>query len=167
VKLNNAVIGVVLLVFSITLMIHVSLGWDWLAGTGFTGFPRAVPGRPGPALFPFCLGILFAISSLLLIAQGLREATPWLELSAWFTSRPSLLNAVAIIAAVIAYQAASDALGFLPLAVLLLFGLMKLLRVRTLTAVITSAACALFIHTLFVKFLLVPLPWGVLEPLAW
>jgi putative tricarboxylic transport membrane protein len=166
-KLNDAVIGAVLLVFAVTLMIHVSIGWSWLVTTDFSGFPRAAPGKPGPALFPFSLGILFFISGAILLARGLRARGALLEWQEW-TRRPgSKANAIAVVVVVLAYQFLSEWIGFLPVAVVGLFLLMRLLRVRATVALVVSVACALFIHTLFVKFLLVPLPWGLLEPIAW
>ena len=166
-KFNDAVIGAVLFVFSITLMLHVSIGWDWLVHNGFTGFPRAAPGRPGPALFPFTLGILFCICSVILLARGLRSHIPRIQLQPWITDPARLINWLAVVAAILAYQWFSEWIGFLPLAVVILVALMKLLGVRTHIALLTSLLAALFIHTLFVKFLLVPLPWGLLDPIAW
>jgi putative tricarboxylic transport membrane protein len=166
-KFNDAVIGAVLFVFSITLMLHVSIGWDWLVYTGFTGFPRAAPGKPGPALFPFTLGILFLICSLILLVRGLREHAPRLVVQPWFTDPARLMNWLAVVAAIFAYLWLSEWIGFLPMAVAVLVALMKLLGVPTRTALWSSVLAALFIHTLFVKFLLVPLPWGLLEPIAW
>jgi putative tricarboxylic transport membrane protein len=166
-KFNDTVIGGVLLVLSVALMLHVSVGWDWLAHNGFTGFPRAQPGKPGPALFPFTLGILFFLCSVVLLVRGLRSGTPWLELQPWLHEPGRLVNWLAVIAAIVAYQFLSEWIGFLPLALVGLMGLMKLLGVRTRTAALASLLAALFIHTLFVKLLLVPLPWGLLEPIAW
>jgi putative tricarboxylic transport membrane protein len=78
-----------------------------------------------------------------------------------------LINWLAVVAAILVYQWVSEWLGFLPMAVAVLIALMKLLGVRTRTALLTSVVAALFIHTLFVKILLVPLPWGLLDPIAW
>jgi putative tricarboxylic transport membrane protein len=166
-KFNDAVIGAVLLLFSIALMLHVSIGWDWLVHNGFTGFPRAAPGKPGPALFPFTLGILFFLTGLILLARGLRSGVPRVALQAWSKDPVRLVNWLAVVAAIFAYQWLSEWLGFLPVAVALLVALMKLLGVSTRAALLTSVLAALFIHTLFVKFLLVPLPWGLLDPIAW
>jgi len=166
-KFSDAVIGAVLFVLSILLMLHVSVGWDWLVHNGFTGFPRAAPGKPGPALFPFVLGALFFICSVILLVRGLRAHAPRIELQAWITDRSRVINWLAVLAVIVVYQAASDFIGFLPLAVLALFLLMLLLGVRVRIALPTAVLAALFIHTMFVKFLLVPLPWGLLDPIAW
>ena len=166
-KFNDAVIGTVLFIFSVTLMLHVSVGWDWLVHDGFTGFPRAAPGKPGPALFPFVLGVLFCICSLILLARGVKSHAPRLEVKEWLTDRVRLINWLAVVVAIVTYQWVSEVIGFLPMAVAILLALMLLLGVRLRTALPTSLLASLFIHTLFVKFLLVPLPWGLLDPIAW
>ena len=166
-KFSDTVIGAVLFVGSILLMLHVSVGWDWLVHNGFTGFPRAQPGKPGPALFPFILGFLAWVCSVILLARGLRARRPRFEVQAWLRDPLRLLNWLAVVGAVVAYQWIADFLGFLPVAVATLFLLMLLLGVRARVAVVTSVLAALFIHTLFVKILLVPLPWGLLDPIAW
>jgi len=166
-RVNDAVTGFLLLLFSILVMVHVSIGWSWLVETEFSGFPRAVPGKPGPALFPFILGFLFAICALILIVRGLKSKAAWVILSEWPRSPAKVFNWVAILTVVISYQFLDEWIGFLPLAVVLLFFLMKILQVRTVTALLASAGTSLFIHTLFVKILLVPLPWGLLDSIAW
>lgn len=166
-RFNDAVMGAFLLVLSVLLMVHVSIGWSWLVATDFSGFPRALPGKPGPALFPFTLGILLFVSAATMIYNGLRQHRPALEVLAWLRRPASVLNALGVVVAVLVYVLFAEAIGFLPLAAAMLFLLMKQLQVRTTTALLVSVACALVIHTFFVKLLLVPLPWGVLEPIAW
>lgn len=166
-RFNDAVIGAGLLVFSVLLMMHVSLGWSWLVDTDFQGFPRAVPGRPGPALFPFTLGILFGICGTILLIRGLKTETIWLEFGNWTKDRIAVLRGLGIISAILVYIFLDETIGFLPLALLIMFLLMKQLGVKTLTAALTSVATSVLIHSFFVKFLLVPLPWGLLAPIAW
>jgi putative tricarboxylic transport membrane protein len=166
-KVNDAVIGAAVLLLAVVMMLHVSIGWDWVFHTGFSGFPRAQPGKPGPALFPFTLGILFAVCGLILLLRGRRAAEPWLVVQDWARDRTRLLRWAGVVGSILAYQWLSDVIGFLPLAILLTFLLMLQLRVSWLTALLSAVACALVIHTLFVKVLLVPLPWGLLEPIAW
>jgi putative tricarboxylic transport membrane protein len=65
------------------------------------------------------------------------------------------------------YAALSPTLGFLPCAFGLLLGLFLVFRVKPLRAVIVAAIATLVIHFLFYKMMRVPLPWGVLTPIAW
>jgi len=41
------------------------------------------------------------------------------------------------------------------------------LRGRPLSSLVVAVAVTLLIHTVFSRYLLVPLPWGLLTPLAW
>ena len=65
------------------------------------------------------------------------------------------------------YIAASDRLGFLPTAVVILMALFSVLRVPPGRAVLVAVIATLVIHFAFYKLLRVPLPWGVLTPFAW
>jgi putative tricarboxylic transport membrane protein len=51
--------------------------------------------------------------------------------------------------------------------VIYLFVLMTALRVPPGRALVLSVALTLLIHYGFYKLLKVPLPWGVLQPIAW
>lgn len=166
-KVNDAVIGVALLVFAALLMTHVSVGWNWLVDSEFSGFPRTRPHQPGPALFPFILGVLLALCGAILVVKGRREGGPLGYWPEWARDPVSALRWLGIVVAIVAYQLFDELVGFLPLASVLLFLLMKQLHVSTRLSLLTALGCALVIHTFFVKFLLVPLPWGVLEPIAW
>jgi putative tricarboxylic transport membrane protein len=68
------------------------------------------------------------------------------------------------IAAVIAYIAASDALGFLLVAPGCLLASFLAQRVRLAPAIAWSVGGTLLVHVAFYKLLRVPLPWGVLTP---
>lgn len=166
-RFNDTVLGAVLLAFAITVMLHVSVGWSWLVATEFDGFPRAVPGRPGPALFPFTLGALFAVCAVILLVRGQRSKGPLFQAQEWLSRPASVLNAIGVLAAILAYILWAEVIGFLPLSTVLLLLLMLQLGVRPIVAALTAVGMSLFIHSLFVKFLLVPLPWGLLDPIAW
>ena len=81
------------------------------------------------------------------------------------------LQANEVIASLVAsnvfYLLAVDWLGFLPTAFVYLAALMWVLRVRPAIAVLVAFLMALAIHYAFYKLLRVPLPWGVLQGLAW
>ena len=65
------------------------------------------------------------------------------------------------------YIGVSEPLGFLPTAFVLLLALFLTFRTRVMVALPVAMASALLIHTIFYKLLKVPLPWGILTPLAW
>jgi putative tricarboxylic transport membrane protein len=165
VRFNDAVWGVLLLVFSGALFLHVQ------------GFPK-IPGQQvGPSALPGALAIGLAICGAILVARGLRArsqaaaggaiAARWVELPEWFASRPQVLGFVVLIAINLFYLVAVQRLGFILTGVVYLTALMWVLRVRPLRALLVAAVMTLLIHYCFYKLLRVPLPWGVLQPIAW
>ena len=58
-------------------------------------------------------------------------------------------------------------LGFVIVGTIYLTALMAVLRVRIGRALLIGFVMTLLIHYAFYKLLKVPLPWGVLQPVAW
>ncbi len=156
-RFNNAVFGAVLLAFS----------------AAMTAYTRTFPEMPGqdygPALFPVLIGVAFAICGVLLVVQGIRSRhhEPWFSPGEWASDPRRRLNFVLVVAALVLYITASDYLGFVPTAFFILALLLFRFGASLLTSVSIAAAATLVIHTLFARFLLVPLPWGLLQPIAW
>jgi putative tricarboxylic transport membrane protein len=153
VKVNDAVIGVVLVLFALVMI--------WQTRT----FP-AMPGQDyGPALFPVLIGIGMIISGVILIAGGAarRRAEPWFGGGDWLRSPQHLVRFAAIVGGLLFYILASDWLGFIPTSVLLLFGWLVLFRGRPLSSLAIALAVTLAVNYAFTHLLLVPLPLGLLE----
>lgn len=153
-KINDAVMGGLLLVLAAAIGIYVS------------GFP-AMPGqRYGAALFPGMIAAGLAACGALLLARGVREKAPALEFAPW-TRVPALAANFALIGgALMFYIFAAEFLGFLVTGTLLLLALFLKLGVRTLAACVVAPVSAVVMHLLFYKLLKVPLPWGVLKFMA-
>jgi putative tricarboxylic transport membrane protein len=131
-------------------------------------FP-ATPGHPvGPAAFPAALGCSLVVAGALLLIGGLRQPRDsWIELPAWARDPRLASNFVLVLAAVMFYALTVDRLGFLITATFLLailFGVFGVRRTRILPLAVTVT---LAIHVAFYTLLGVPLPWGVLERIAW
>ena len=60
-----------------------------------------------------------------------------------------------------------DVIGFPVLSIAMLLAFLLSLRVDVMTSVLVSVTASLAIHTLFSKVFLVPLPWGILQSVAW
>jgi putative tricarboxylic transport membrane protein len=130
----------------------------------------AIPGQQyGAGAFPTLIAAGFAGCGLWLTVQGVRAraSQPLLERAAWMRRPRAVRNLFATLALVLAYVLFSEAIGFVPIALAILFCLFVLLGVRPLPALGIAAAATLLIHAAFYKLLRVPLPWGVLEPFAW
>jgi putative tricarboxylic transport membrane protein len=156
-KLNDAVFGLLLVI----------LGGAVLAAV--QGYPK-IPGQPvGPALFPGLIAAGLCVAGVLLIAKGVRERAgqAWLAWGDWVRSPRHVMALVVLLGSILFYIFASEKLGFLLTAALILLALFLVLRVRPLPAVVIAVISTLVIHFAFYKLLRVPLPWGVLQGVAW
>jgi putative tricarboxylic transport membrane protein len=158
VRINDAVIGAVLVLFALAMIAHTRT------------FP-AMPGQDyGPAVFPVLIGIGFLITGLILIASGLRrrKTEPWFAGGEWLRSRRHVARFLAVIGGLVAYILVSGWLGFIPTALLLLFGWLVLFRDgKPISSLVIALAVTLVVHYAFSQLLLVPLPLGILQPLIY
>jgi putative tricarboxylic transport membrane protein len=158
VRVNDAVSGAALVLFALAMI--------WYTRT----FPE-MPGQHfGPALFPVLIGIALLLTGAILIVSGLvrLRTEPLFSGAAWLRSGPHLINFVAIVGGLLLYILISDRLGFIPTALLLLFGWLLLFRRgRPLSSLVIALAVTLAVDYLFSELLLVPLPLGVLQPLLY
>jgi putative tricarboxylic transport membrane protein len=160
-KLNDALWGALLVLLGGALLVHVQ------------GFPR-IPGQSvGPGLFPGLLGTGLAVCGLLLIVRGLRAraADPaggaWMALPAWARAPRQRLAFAVLVGVNVFYMLVVDRLGFVLTGIVYLAALMAVLRVRATRVLPIAIVVTLAIHYAFYKLLRVPLPWGVLQPVAW
>ncbi len=133
---------------------------------GAQQFPTMAYFRYGPGFFPGLIGILLAGCGLVLVVQGLvagRHAR-WFEAAAWTRAPRHLVDPALVAGAVVAYALLADRLGFLPTAFLLLWILIGRLWGRHLAALPIALIAPLLVHQAFAELMLVPLPWGLLEP---
>jgi len=160
-KLNDAVWGALFALLGAAILWHVQ------------GFPR-IPGQNvGPGLFPGVLALSMLVCGAILIATGLKArraagaTSRWAVAPEWLRSRRHVLAFAVLVAVNIFYLLVVDRLGFLLTAFVYLAALMWVLRVRPAVAVPVAFLMALAIHYAFYKLLRVPLPWGVLQGIAW
>ena len=152
-RVNDALIGDVLLALSLAVLWHVRT------------FPP-VPGQPyGSALFPTLAAAGLGVAAVMLIVQGLRSRTPLRRASA--AERSGRIAAAVTIAALAFYLLFSEQLGFIVSSVLMLVAMLWAYGVRRALIVPVALIATVVVHTLFFKLLKVPLPWGWLAPVAW
>jgi putative tricarboxylic transport membrane protein len=154
-KLNDAVFGAVFLVLSLLVL------WT------IQGYPK-IPGQNvGPSAFPGAIAVGLAVCSLLLIRNGwrARASSPWFERGQWTRQPQQVIAFVVTFATLVLYVVASEGIGFLIVATVMLTAMMLALRVRIVPALSVALAASLLIHIAFYKGLRVPLPWGVLPVL--
>jgi putative tricarboxylic transport membrane protein len=160
-KLNDAVSGALLALLGAAIVFHVQ------------AFPH-IPGQNvGPALFPGLVAAALVVCGAILLVKGLRArriaatATPWFEAPEWLRSPRHVLAFVVLAASNVFYLLAVDTLGFLLTAFAYLAALTWVLRVRLALVLPVALFMTLLIHYGFYKLLRVPLPWGVLQGIAW
>lgn len=159
---GDLVAGLLTAGFGATVVLHVR------------GFPELPGGQPGPALFPGIVGGLMVVFGLALAGRalaGTRRAEPAEGTESAESAPPAeppirrraaVLNALAVLGAVLAYVVLDDILGFVPTVALLLALLMWRLGTRPPVAVGAAVVTALLLYALFRSFLFVPLPQGPL-----
>lgn len=156
-KINDAVFGALLLLLGAAVLVLVQ------------GFPR-IPGQQvGPGLFPGVIAVALCISGAMLVARGwrARHDAAWFRPGAWVRSPRHVLAFVMVPASVVFYILVSERLGFLPTATVVLTGLFLVLKLPPGRSVLVAVIASLVVHFAFYKLLRVPLPWGVLMPVAW
>ena len=156
-KLNDAVFGLLLMLLGAAVLVAIQ------------GYPK-IPGQPvGPALFPGIIAAGLCVCGVLLVARGWRARAdhPWLAWEDWVRSPRHVAALAVLLGAILFYILAADKLGFLPAAALVLLSLFLVLKVPPGRAVVIAVIAALVVHFAFYKLLRVPLPWGVLQGVAW
>ncbi|WP_119308002.1 tripartite tricarboxylate transporter TctB family protein [Cohaesibacter haloalkalitolerans] len=168
----------------------LSVSGVWVAWQA-QSFPTLGGMKFGPGLFPTIAGSGLAICGLLVLFTGIMsyvragETYPETENGTGFGSgkgigsgqseaslKPQLsgkawINSIALILGVILFAAFLDTVGFHLLAFPLMACLLMLYGVNWWKSVLLAVGVTMLVHFLFYSFLHVPLPWGLLEPIAW
>ena len=156
-RFHDAIVGLLLLVGAAALLLYAR------------GLP-AMPGQQfGPAVFPTLVGAGLGLTALVLFVRGLAagrgqrlvEVEPGL-----FDPRGATAVAV-VLGGGVFYLLTSDWLGFLIVAPIVLLALFRSQRVGWVAGIAIAIVATLLIHFVFYKLLRVPLPWGILTPIAW
>ena len=152
-RLNDSLLGAILLGFA---------GWVWW----LTSFFPAFPGQDyGPNLFPRILAAGIGLCAATLLLRGLRARGKLLTLEAWTREPSRLLSFLLLPGAVVFYIVASDRLGFIPTAFLILLSLFLWFRARVVVALPVAAGMTLLVHWFFAGLMRVPLPRGLMDSL--
>lgn len=153
-KVNDGLIGLILLLLSIAILWHVQ------------DFPN-IPGQTyGASLFPTVVAAGLGVCSILLIITGVRSGRGLIDVT-HKTPSASLRALFITLAVLVGYVLLVGRLGFHLTAVTALLILMLTYGVKTKLAVPISIVVTIIIHSAFYKLLGVPLPWGVLQNHAW
>ena len=153
-KINDAITGVALILLGVGILWHIQ------------GFPAMSGQKYGPAWFPGIAAAGLALCGLALVYQGVKRRAPWMALDDWTRRRRPVAGFFAVIAGLAFYVVVSNPLGFHLTGVLLLVAWLRVLGARWPVTIVVAIVAPIVIHLAFYKVLRIPLPWGVLERLA-
>lgn len=159
-RFDDGLIGAVLVAFAAAVVAYART-FPTLGGMDF-----------GPALFPTVIGTGLGLAGLAMIVQSVMRrragaASTWLDLDDWARTPRPWINALLVVLVVLGFGLLVDVLGYHLTAFGALLVLLLRLEVRPVAALVIAVLGAGLTHELFSGWLRVPLPWGILEPVAW
>ena len=149
-RFNDAVIGIFAILLGVLILFHVQ------------SFPVQEGGRPGPALFPTALSVLMIICGLVLVPGGLKSKAPLVQRLPELDAR-GITNILLLLAGIVFYILVSETIGFLLTSFIVMVALMFMLKARLKMAIPVAVITTVCIYGIFNKFLMVPLPRGLLS----
>jgi len=142
-----------------------------LLGAGVVMQVRAFPHTPGqaigPGLFPGIVGAALVVMGVILAVSGQRLSEPQIAIDEDMRRPRMATNFGIVIFVLLAYALVVNSLGFFITAALLLAVLFLAFGVSLKRTLILAPLAPFIIHYLFYTLLRVPLPWGLLEAMAW
>lgn len=156
-KISDRLMGCFLLVLSAAILIQAST------------FPL-IPGQSiGSGLLPNIVALGIGACAIILVVKDVvgKPRPKLIELGGWATDHQRLLRVGIVLFGTASFIPLLDIVGFPVLSISVLLAFLLSLRVKIVTALLVSVIASLAIHTLFSKVFLVPLPWGILQSVAW
>lgn len=153
--INDAILGLITIVLSTFIIIVAQ------------AFP-ALPGVPyGPGVFPTIIAGCMIMGGFVLVIKGIRnlKSTGWFALDPWAKLPKTYITLCLIFFALLFYILFSEKLGFPITSVVIIFSLLLWTRgpEKFISSLIISITFSLVIYFVFVKFMRVPLPDGLLQ----
>lgn len=156
-KVSDVILGPIVVAIGVIALIAASMQPKPFFGGGYGG-----------GFFPAIAGGVLIVAGIALAFTGWqqRAATPLLEMGSWVNSPRHIANAVVVIGSLIFYILLSNFLGFIIAGFLVTFVTLLQFTRAPLGSFVVAAVAILVVKVGFQDFLLVPLPWGLLEPYA-
>lgn len=154
-RVNDAITGAIIFAAALVLFVVAS------------GFP-AMPGVPyGANVFPQAVCSVLMVAGVVLVVRGVREARATgrlVELDDWARRPRTWLNFTSVLAALVFYLLASERLGFVLTAGIILACMLVVLRGRDhlISSAVVSLVFPVVAYVAFRGWLRVPLPDGPL-----
>ncbi|MGQ3355062.1 MAG: tripartite tricarboxylate transporter TctB family protein [Phreatobacter sp.] len=129
-------------------------------------FPEFPGQNYGPAVFPRLLAVLLILCGVLMMVRGYaawRAGEPLADMPAWARDPANVVSALLVLGSALAYILVLDAIGFVPLTIVVLLVLFLWFRVRMPVAVVTALVAAFGVNWFFASLMRVPLPRGLMD----
>lgn len=129
-------------------------------------FPEFPGQNYGPAAFPRLLAALMILCGLMMVVRGYaswRAGAPLAEIPSWARDPANVVSALLVLGSALAYIFVLDAVGFVPLTLVVLLSLFLWFKVRVPIAAATSLVAAFGINWFFASLMRVPLPRGLMD----
>jgi putative tricarboxylic transport membrane protein len=130
-----------------------------------------MPGQQyGADVFPRLVAIGLGGFGLLLAWNGWRARAPgdrWVAIAPWVRDSRTSGNFLLALAAIAVYVALEETVGFIPLAIAILFTLFVRQHVPPLRSAVIAVLATVVIQIAFANLLRVPLPRGILTEILW
>jgi putative tricarboxylic transport membrane protein len=129
-------------------------------------FPDFPGQNYGPAVFPRLLAVLLILCGVLLAIRGFaarRAGEPLADVPSWARDPANVVSALLVLGAALAYILVLDAVGFVPLTIVVLLVLFLWFKVRVPVAVLTALVAAFGVNWFFATLMRVPLPRGLMD----
>jgi putative tricarboxylic transport membrane protein len=131
-----------------------------------TTFPAFRGQDYGPALFPRILGAGLILCGAILVRRGIaarRAGEGWVLWAEWTRNPAQAASFLLVLGSILLYILASEQVGFLPIAALILAALFLWFGVRWMAALPIALVATWTIHWFFASAMRVPLPRGWLN----
>jgi putative tricarboxylic transport membrane protein len=152
-RANDVIVGGLLVIFAAAMIAYTAT---------FPAFPGQ---RYGPSLFPRLLGVGMIITGLVLMRRGWAERAGqgWIEFSPWMRQPAPAISFLLVLGSLFFYVFASETMGFIIVATVILATLFYWFGVRPLWVAPIALGSTLAIHWFFSSLMRVPLPRGWLD----
>jgi MFS family permease len=149
VRSADRVTAALLLAFAVAFSVGALMQYQWWGSGG-----------PGPAFMPFWLGLVMALLALILLLRSLKQQNPG---ASWLPRGEGLRDMLVVLAATVAFVALLNVTGMIIGTALYLAFLVRYLgRHRWWVTFAIALAAAGFNWLVFVHWLRVPMPEGML-----
>ncbi|WP_274629144.1 tripartite tricarboxylate transporter TctB family protein [Arvimicrobium flavum] len=156
-KVSDIILGPIIVAIGVIALIAASVQPKPIFGGGYGG-----------GFFPSIIGVGLLGAGLILSWNGWREraGVPFVAFDGWIRSPRHIANVAVVIGALLFYILASNWLGFIIAGFITLFATLLQFTRSPMRSLVVAAITTLAVKATFQDMLLVPLPWGLLEPYA-